>query len=79
VRFTFAQGLCVSATIRKHLCRLKAARYVGMHSLLLLQKFCFLGHHCNCQLVLHVQKLRVFENGVLKRIFGPKRNKVTGG
>jgi hypothetical protein len=24
------------------------------------------------------RKLRVFENGMLKRIFGPKREKVTG-
>ena len=24
------------------------------------------------------RRLRVFENGVLKRIFGPKRDKVTG-
>jgi hypothetical protein len=24
-------------------------------------------------------RLRVFENGVLRRIFGPKRDKVTGG
>jgi len=24
-------------------------------------------------------RLRVFENRVLRRIFGPKRNKVTGG
>jgi hypothetical protein len=24
-------------------------------------------------------KLRVFENKVLRRIFGPKRNRVTGG
>jgi hypothetical protein len=24
-------------------------------------------------------KLRVFENGVLRRIFGPKRDGVTGG
>ena len=25
------------------------------------------------------RKLRVFENMVLRRIFGPKRNEVTGG
>jgi hypothetical protein len=27
----------------------------------------------------HFRRLRVFENRVLRRIFGPKREKVTGG
>ena len=32
---------------------------------------------CNCWLIIEV-KLRVFENMVLRRIFGPRRDKVTG-
>jgi hypothetical protein len=27
----------------------------------------------------HTRRLRVFENRVLRRIFGPKRDEVTGG
>jgi hypothetical protein len=33
----------------------------------------------SCNLAVEEHKLRVFENRVLRRIFGPKRDDVTGG
>jgi hypothetical protein len=35
--------------------------------------------HCKKQHVIKCYRLRVFENRVLKRIFGPKRDKVKTG
>ena len=41
------------------------------------KKLCY-KHNCNITTLREERKLRVFENMVLRRIFGPRRDEVTG-